>query len=122
VAKIKAPPTKDAFAKNELRKAFKRWIPKNKCKILARIERGKYQCAHCKELFKENETEVDHKNPVVPLDIAGKDQPMQDYVDRLFVEVEDLACLCKTCHKAKSATEMGLRKINRAKRKENEEK
>lgn len=106
-----------AFAKNALRQAFKRYYSKNECKKNARVERGKYQCAQCKDLFKENETECDHREPVVPLDKPGKEQSMDEYVDRLFVEADMLDLLCKTCHKSKCSTEAGLRKINRAKRK-----
>lgn len=110
--------TKVAFAKNALRQAFKRYPSKNQCKKDARVERGKYKCAACKELFKEAECEVDHRESVVPLDKAGKDQSMDEYVDRLFVEADMLDCLCKTCHKAKSSTEMGMRKINRQRKKD----
>jgi 5-methylcytosine-specific restriction endonuclease McrA len=114
--------TKDAFAKNALRQSFRKWHASYECKIQARVERGKYKCANCGELFKDKECETDHISPVVPVDVIGKEQSLDDYADRLLVEVDKLANLCKTCHKAKSATEMGLRKINRAKRKENEEK
>lgn len=111
-------PIRISFAKNELRKSFKRWFAKNECKKLARVERGKYQCANCKELFKEPQMEVDHRESVVPIDIPGSEQSLENYVDRLFVEVDKLDLLCKPCHKQKSKNEQGLRKIARDKRKE----
>lgn len=113
--------TKEAFAKNELRKAFKRWPAAYLVKLQARVERGKYKCALCQELFKDKEMEIEHRDPVVPVDKAGKDQSLDEYVDRLLVEVDKLDYVCKNCHKAKSATEMGLRKIHRAKRKGKDE-
>jgi hypothetical protein len=109
--------TKDAFVRNELRKSFKRYPSYYQCKIAARVSRGAYKCAKCEKLFKEKETEVDHREPVVPINIAGKDQSLEDYVNRLFVEVDKLDCLCKPCHKEKSSREMSLRKEERAKKK-----
>ena len=109
--------TPEQFAKNELRKAFRRWHGNNECKKKARIDRGQYVCKKCEQIFKEKETEVDHREPVVPLDTPGKEQSMDEYVKRLFVEVEELDLLCKPCHKIKSSQEMSMRKFYRDQKK-----
>lgn len=104
------------FAKGAMRRASLSWPPISECRRLARRERGKYQCAMCKELFSAKECQVDHRNPVV--DIIKGWESWDVYIDRLFCDVENLDLLCKNCHESKSAMEVMMRKHARAKRKE----
>lgn len=116
MAKKKKLPNKITFAKGALRRASLMWAPINQCRINARRERGKYECAMCKELFNNKEIQIDHINPVI--DIIKGFTTWDDYIDRLFCDIDGLAALCKTCHAAKSASEVQMRKYARAKRKE----
>lgn len=114
--KPKKGPSKITFAKGALRRASLMWKPISECRRLARRERGLYECAMCHELFKAKEVQVDHIHPVI--DIMKGWQSWDSYIDRLFCDIDGLACLCKTCHESKTASEVQMRKYARAKRKE----
>jgi len=116
MAKKKKGPNRITFAKGALRRASLMWKPINECRVNARRERGKYECAMCHDLFGPKEVQIDHVHPVIDL-IKGF-TTWDDYIERLFCDVENLACLCKTCHAAKTASEVQMRKYARAKRKE----
>ena len=62
-----------------------------------------YMCSICGLCFKINEIEVDHIEPVMPLDRDIVD--WNEYISRLFCEVEGLQVLCKDCHQIKSNEE-----------------
>jgi 5-methylcytosine-specific restriction endonuclease McrA len=94
-----------------LRRASYRWNPRYLCKINARVERGKYRCAKCKEVFGPKAIAVDHIIPVVP--VTGFDD-WNGYIDRLFCAEEGFQVLCKQkCHSEKSRNENALRKENK---------
>lgn len=116
MAKKKKGPNKVTFAKGALRRASLMWKPISECRQNARRERGKYECAMCHELFGPKEVQIDHIFPVI--DIMKGFTTWDDYIDRLFCDVENLACLCKTCHASKTAAEVQMRKYARAKRQE----
>lgn len=61
----------------------------------ARIKRGKYQCNHCKKLFKLKQIQVDH------IEEIGKFVNWNTYIERLFCPIDNLQALCVGCHKAK---------------------
>jgi hypothetical protein len=116
MAKKKKAPNKVTFAKGALRRASLMWPYINQCRVNARRERGKYECAMCKELFGPKEVQIDHIDPVI--DIIKGFTTWDDYINRLFCDLEGLACLCKTCHESKTQAEVHMRKYARAKRKE----
>jgi 5-methylcytosine-specific restriction endonuclease McrA len=105
----------DTFAKGAMRRASLMWPPISECRRLARRERGKYECAMCKELFSAKECQVDHRNPVV--DIIKGWESWDVFIARLFCDVENLDLLCTNCHNSKSAMEVQMRKYAREKRK-----
>lgn len=107
---------KATFAKGALRRASLGWPPISEARRLARKERGRYECAMCKELFKDKEVQVDHRDPVI--DIQHGWQGWDAYIDRLFCDVDKLDVLCTACHDIKSAHEVQMRKYFRAKRRE----
>lgn len=119
MAKKKKGPNRNTFAKGALRRASLMWPPISEARRLARKERGRYECAMCKELFKDKEVQVDHRNPVI--DIKEGWQGWDSYIERLFCEVEFLDVLCKTCHDVKSAHEVQMRKYFRSKKREQDQ-
>lgn len=97
-----------AFIRSGLRAKWSRWPPKYealaKAKRTVEGQRHKYefQCAHCKEWFKQTEVAVDHKIP------AGKLNCYEDlpaFVEKLFVSSEELDILCHKCHQIKTNEE-----------------
>lgn len=107
--------SKETFVKGALRRASLMYPSISECRRLARRGPNSYECALCRELFNSKEIDVDHINPVI--DIMTGFVDWNTYVDRLFVEVDKLACLCKTCHASKTSSEVQMRKYARAKRK-----
>lgn len=88
-----------------------RYMPqKQECLLLAvhptekGVRGGKlYICNKCGLTFPLKEIDVDHIDPVVPVDRPIKD--WNEYIERLFCEPNNLQCLCKRCHQAKCAEE-----------------
>lgn len=118
MAKKKKGPNRNTFAKGAMRRASLMWPPISECRKRARKERGKYECASCKGLFGTKEVQVDHIHPVI--DIIKGWEGWDVYIERLFCDVENLACLCKNCHEVKTAAEVHMRKYAREKRKAEE--
>lgn len=116
MTKKKRTPSRTTFAKGAMRRASLMWPPISEARKLARRERGKYECAACKELFGAKEVQIDHIFPVV--DIIKGWESWDVYIERLFCDVDNLACLCKNCHEVKTASEVHMRAYARAKRKE----
>ena len=106
------------FAKGILRRYSRTWIPMYEARKLAKRGPNKYECAECSELFGTKEIQIDHKSPVIDIELG--DQGLDIFAQRLFCEVENLQVLCKQCHSNKSVIEMHLRKAARHKKKENE--
>jgi len=108
-----------SFIENALRSATRKWGPIGDCEKAARTRRGYYRCACCqKEIpatVKEgrkrvNNKFVDHIEPAVP--VTGW-TTWDDYIERLFCEIENLQLLCKECHDLKSKEEMAERAYHR---------
>lgn len=116
--KPKKGPSRETFAKGCLRRGSLMWKPISECRRLARVERGLYKCAICEGHFPAKQTQVDHREPVV--DIIKGFTTWDDYINRLFCDIDGLDLLCTNCHEAKTTIEVQLRKYARAKRKETE--
>ncbi|MGL5078376.1 MAG: HNH endonuclease [Waterburya sp.] len=93
----------------KLRRASYMWPARKKVLDAARIERGRYRCAHCNLIFGPKEISLDHINPVVPTN--GWDN-WDGYITRLYCEPEGLQVLCDPCHDKKTKTEEKERKDN----------
>ena len=65
--KLKKPKkiNRNTWVKGVLRSASFRWKPRGEALKAARVERGKYKCASCEELFGPKEIILDHIDPVV---------------------------------------------------------
>lgn len=100
-----------SFIKSALRSASNRWQPKYAAKKAARVGRNQYKCALCSKVAGNRDTHMDHINPVVdPVrGFAGWDE----YVQRLFVEVDGYRCLCSACHAEVTAQQRLIRKANK---------
>ena len=95
-----------SFIKSGLRRMSFRWRPKTNCKKAARLpqkQMGKNgrlvffsKCELCKEEMPETMVEVDHKEPVVPIEGFST---WDEVIDRLFCDSDGLRVLCKPCHK-----------------------
>lgn len=94
-----------------VRRASYRWHPRYMCKVNARVERGRYRCAKCKEVVGNKDIQIDHIEPVVdPLKgFVGWDE----YITRLFCGEEGFQALCKPCHKIKCDEEREIRKATK---------
>jgi len=75
------------------------------------------QCEECNKLVTQKEIEVDHKTGEHSL---RKSSDIQAFVEGIvFVRKEDLAILCKSCHKIKTYSErQGMSKEDAAREKE----
>lgn len=95
------------FIRNSLRRRSIAWKPISICRENAKRkyngtnkrQQYEYQCNICKNWFKSTEISVDHVEPVGPLRNA---QDLPTFVEGLFCEIDNLQCICKTCHDAKT--------------------
>jgi len=79
---------------------------------------ARYKCAACGGDFTLGEVQVDHIDPVVPLDTEGRNLSWDTIYDRLLnVDPEDLQILCKKCHLEKSVKENSVRRAHKRERK-----
>ena len=110
--------TKAAFfgmLKNALRRLSMYWKPIALCKLNARRaykgpnkrRKWEYQCAECKNYFPGEKISVDH---IIPVGSLGSFEDIEGVVKRLFVEVDQLQCLCSGCHDIKSQKENNERR------------
>ena len=106
-----------SFIKSALRQASMRWPPKHQVKKNARVERGKYLCAGCKQTVpaslkvdgkRKNNIHVDHINPVIDPYTGFKN--WDDTIKRMFCEAEGLQVLCTSCHSEVTAEERSIAK------------
>jgi len=71
---------------------------------------AKFTCAKCGEAFDRKEVQVDHKDPVIPVDKRTVDLDWNTIVERMFCSAENYQVLCKPCHVIKSNDERKERK------------
>lgn len=116
----------NSFIKNNLRSATRKWGPIHQCTKNARVARGLYECAECKEhvpatIIKEGERKrsknifVDHIVPIV--DPAVGFVSWDSVIERMFCDSDNLQILCLNCHKTKSQEEIDTAKARRARQK-----
>ena len=91
-----------------LRSKSRWWKPIIQCKTNARRsckkgrQKWEYQCNICKQWFPEKMISVDHIIPAGSLRCA---EDLKGFVERLFVEIDGLQCLCDDCHSVKTQNE-----------------
>lgn len=69
------------------------------------------RCADCKTMTPIYKMQVDHKEPVVPVDKALEDMSWDQVVDRIWTDERNLQALCHDCHKKKSKEENKERRL-----------
>ena len=91
-----------------LRSKSRWWKPIIQCKTNAcrpckkGRQKWEYQCNICKQWFPEKMISVDHIIPAGSLRCA---EDLKGFVERLFVEIDGLQCLCDDCHSVKTQNE-----------------
>jgi len=81
----------------------------NKDGTLAKKPAVRYPCVECHNLHMGKNIQVDHIEPVIPLNIPAKHACMDVVIGRLFCNKSNLQILCKDCHKTKSKEENTIR-------------
>lgn len=76
-----------------------------------------FTCAVCGVLSGMGKVQVDHKDPVVPVDTTLQDMDLTTIIRRLWCDDDNLQVLCLKCHKEKTKRERKLRKEYRDARK-----
>jgi 5-methylcytosine-specific restriction endonuclease McrA len=64
-----------------------------------------YKCELCGHRDNANNVQVDHIEPVVPLDRSLQNLDWEELINRLWCDPSNLQILCLTCHKEKSKIE-----------------
>lgn len=111
------------FITSLLRSGTQRWGPMQKCKTDARVARGLYECAICKEhvpttVYDEEKRKrvhniaIDHVDPVV--DPAVGFTTWDEYIERMYVEIDGFQLLCNKCHTIKTNEERRIAKERRS--------
>jgi len=93
------------FFRSQLRKeALQRSIVDVTCANRPRVKKWS-RCPVCDRLEPTYKMEVDHLEPLVPLNKTLQEMSMDDLVDRLWCDVHNLLAKCNDCHKLKTAAE-----------------
>jgi len=115
-----------SFIKGNLRRTTMKWGPISECLKLARVRRGWYLCNICKEEIpasikigrvRVKNAIVDHTNPIIDPAIGWVS--WDDCIERMFCELDNLQCVCKSCHDAKSLIEKDIGKARKQREKQN---
>lgn len=110
---MKKPLNRKTFVIQTLRRASYRWPSRNEAMAKARVSRGVYECAHCKQHVGNKEKKMDHVEPVV--DPVKGFTTFDEYIERMLpMEHTGYQCLCESCHAIKTALENDLRKETKA--------
>ncbi len=90
-----------------LRRGSYKWPYRSEAMQAARVERGIYTCAICKQRRRNKDVQLDHIAPVVdPNDgFVG----FNNYIARLLPGLAGWQVLCVDCHKAKTKEENAKR-------------
>lgn len=98
-----------------LRNASYKWPPRSEALKQARVERGFYRCNMCKDTFERKNVQLDHIIPVINPKDGFID--WNNYIERMFPEVDGWQVVCTACHDAKTEIENKLRGKSRKKKK-----
>lgn len=63
------------------------------------------KCTNCGEMEAKSNIELDHHEPVVPLNRSFDEMSLDEVVDRMWCKESNLHPLCPPCHDKKSASE-----------------
>lgn len=74
-------------------------------------------CEVCKQPTPTYLMQVDHKEPVVPIDVRFEEMTFDTLIDRMWCEYRNLTPMCKPCHSLKTKAENKLRREKRKEKK-----
>jgi hypothetical protein len=75
------------------------------------------RCTACHKPTATYQMDVDHSDPIVPVDTSLELMSWDMVVNRVWCELSNLKPVCKLCHKVKTKEENKLRNKNRRDRK-----
>lgn len=107
VKKAKKKVNLKTFITGVLRRATLKWPARQEALSNARVERGRYRCADCGDLFGPKEIDLDHRVPVIDPKTGFK--TWDDFIEKLFCEADMFDVLCKQCHTNKTILEDAMR-------------
>ena len=81
---------------------------------------ARYRCAECGGSFPATKTQIDHLEPVIPLDTPAKEMSFDEIINRMWCPIDNLQCVCVECHKIKSKAENAERRRIKKEKKQNE--
>lgn len=99
---------KKQFVINILRRATYKWPERWIAEKRSKLERNTYYCEDCGVISGKSGTQIDHHIPVVDPNTGFT--TFDDYIERMFCDASNLRRLCISCHEAKSAREIVIRK------------
>lgn len=113
-----------SFIVSALRSASVRWAPREEAIKAAYVRQGLnpktgkkcklHKCAMCGELHPKHNMRADHIDPVV--DPRTGFTTWDDFISRMFAEVDGYQALCNECHDQKTAEERKLRSLLKKKK------
>lgn len=68
------------------------------------------KCAICGKPEAKTNMQVDHRDPIVPLDKDTTDLYLDELVNALWCEIKNLDSVCKICHASKTKKENAIRR------------
>lgn len=68
------------------------------------------KCETCGKMEAKSNVQIDHREPLIPIDSSLEEMTWDQVVDRLWCDEDNLAIICKPCHRSKSSAEMKERK------------
>lgn len=104
--------------RSTLRSKSRWWKPILECKNGAKRKsqstnkrlKWEFQCNMCKNWFPDKEISIDHIKPVGTLKCAND---LPDFVENLFCTVDNLQCLCESCHTLKTQSDKNEKNIKK---------
>lgn len=73
------------------------------------------QCSDCKQPTALYQMQIDHRDPIVPVDTTLEAMSWDTVVNRVWCEENGLAAVCKSCHTIKTKQENATRRKNKRK-------
>lgn len=69
------------------------------------------RCTECKKPTPKYLMQVDHVDPIVPIETTLEDMSWDTVIDRAWCDDKNLNPMCKDCHKAKTKLEQQQRRL-----------
>ncbi len=101
------------FSRSDLRRrALEQCRIRHSDPLRPRVTKWGY-CLDCGTITPLYQMEVDHQEPLIPINKTLEEMEWSEVVDRLWCDVKNLRPLCKPCHKEKSKEENKERRLQK---------